>query len=197
MAGDDLVINCVLEGITEPVVATGFIFDGSPRTLGQARALDETLEKMGLELDAVLELMVVEAVLLDRIIYRAREVKAAGQPVRTDDNLEALKVRLEVYRAQTKPLADYYRTAGLLRAVDGLGPVDQVTRTYLRNCGSNREHPVAGSLRVAGVFEIFSDPIPGSIFLDRRGVDIRFDPRGSYGAHRRPSLHVSPACRDL
>nr|WP_304655650.1 nucleoside monophosphate kinase [Neorhizobium galegae] len=101
-------------------------------------------------MDAVLELMVVEAVLLDRIIYRAREAKAAGQPVRTDDNLEALKVRFEVYRAQTEPLADYYRTAGLLHTVDGLGPIDQVTSNLFAELQLQPRTPVAGSLRVAG-----------------------------------------------
>ncbi|TCA65211.1 adenylate kinase [Rhizobium leguminosarum] len=127
LVGDDIVVNCVLERIAEPGAASGFILDGFPRTLRQARAFDEALEKAHLGLDAVLELKVVESVLLDRIIYRAREAKAAGLPVRADDNPEALKVRLESYRTQTHPLADHYRTAGLLRTVNGLRPVDEVT----------------------------------------------------------------------
>jgi len=139
LVGDDIVVNCVLERIAEPGAASGFILDGFPRTLGQARALDEALEKAHLGLDAVLELNVDESVLLDRIIYRAREAKAAGRPVRADDNPEALKVRLEAYRTQTQPLADYYRTAGLLRTVNGLRPVDEVTSSLVAELRLHRK----------------------------------------------------------
>ncbi|WP_392713729.1 adenylate kinase [Rhizobium ruizarguesonis] len=148
LVGDDIVVNSVLECIAEPGAASGFILDGFPRTLGQARALDEALEQARLGLDAVLELKVVEAVLLDRIIYRAREAKAAGQRVRSDDNPEALKVRLEAYQTQTQPLADYYRTAGLLHTVDGLMPIDQVTSSLFAEL--RLLTPVAGSLHLTG-----------------------------------------------
>lgn len=146
LVGDDIVVDCVLERIAEPDAAGGFILDGFPRTLGQARAFDEALESAGLELDAVLELKVIEAVLLDRIIYRAREAKASGQPVRADDTPEALKVRLEAYRTQTEPLSEYYRNGGLLRTVDGLKGIDQVTASLFVQLGLQTKSPLAGSL---------------------------------------------------
>ena len=146
LVGDDIVVNCVLERIAEPDAAAGFVLDGFPRTLGQARAFNAALEKAGLTLDAVLELKVVEAVLLDRIIHRARLAKAEGQAVRADDNPEALKVRLEAYRSQTEPLSDYYRNAGLLRTVDGLRPIDQVTASLFDALRLQPRTPVAGFL---------------------------------------------------
>jgi adenylate kinase len=131
LVSDEIVIGCVLERIAEPDAASGFILDGFPRTLGQARTFDAELKAGGLRLDAVLELKVVEAALLDRIIHRARVAKADGFPVRSDDNPETLKVRLVAYRNQTEPVAEYYRGAGLLRTINGLLPIDEVTARLL------------------------------------------------------------------
>lgn len=135
LVDDDIVVNCVRERIAKPDAASGFILDGFPRTLGQARAFDEALEVTGHRLDAVLELKVVEEVLLDRVVYRARMAKAEGQPVRADDNAEALKVRLEAYRKSTVPLANYYQEAGLLHTVDGLRSIDQVSSSLYEALG--------------------------------------------------------------
>ncbi len=135
---DEIVIESVLERIAEPDAAGGFILDGFPRTLDQANAFDTALETAGSKLDAVLEIKVVEAALLDRIIHRAREAKAAGRSVRSDDNPEALKVRLDAYRAQSEPLAAYYRHKGLLRTVNGLLPVDEVEAQLLIELGHRR-----------------------------------------------------------
>lgn len=131
LVSDQIVIDCVRERIAEPDAAAGFILDGFPRTLGQAVAFDAALAATEMKLDAVLELKVVEAALLDRVILRAREAKAAGQPVRADDTAEALKVRLDAYRRQTEPLIDYYRDTGLLRTVDGMLPIDRITTRLL------------------------------------------------------------------
>lgn len=131
LVSDSIVIDCVRERIAEPDAAGGFILDGFPRTLGQAMAFDAVLAAAGIRLDTVLELKVVESALLDRVILRAREAKAAGQPVRADDNAATLKVRLDAYRKQTEPLKDYYRAAGLLRTVDGMLPVDRITTRLL------------------------------------------------------------------
>lgn len=131
LVSDPIVIDCVRERIAEPDAAAGFILDGFPRTLGQAVAFDAVLTAAGIRLDTVLELKVVESALLDRVILRAREAKAAGQPVRADDNAATLKVRLDAYRKQTEPLKDYYRAAGLLRTVDGMLPVDRITTRLL------------------------------------------------------------------
>jgi adenylate kinase len=131
LVSDPIVIDCVRERIAEPDAAAGFILDGFPRTLGQAVAFDAVLAAARIRLDTVLELKVVESALLDRVILRAREAKAAGQPVRADDNAATLKVRLDAYRKQTEPLKDYYRAAGLLRTVDGMLPVDRITTRLL------------------------------------------------------------------
>jgi adenylate kinase len=107
--------------------ANGFILDGFPRTVAQAEALDRELAARGIKLDAVLELEVDENALLDRIKGRAEEAKTRGEPVRRDDNPEVFKTRLDVYREQTAPITEYYRSRGLLNIVDGLQPIDVVT----------------------------------------------------------------------
>lgn len=131
LVSDEIVIDCVFERISEPDAANGFILDGFPRTLGQAKAFDAEMKKADTKLDVVLELKVDEAALLDRIIYRAREAKAAGLPVRADDNPQTFKVRLDAYRAQTEPLTEYYRNTGLLRTINGLLPIEEVTSQLL------------------------------------------------------------------
>jgi adenylate kinase len=123
---DELVVAVVAERILEPDAKNGFILDGFPRTLAQAMALDDILLREGLKLDCVLELKVNEEVLLGRILNRAQEAKTNGHTVRADDTEDALKIRLEEYRRQTEPLADYYRAKGILKSIDGLQPIDNV-----------------------------------------------------------------------
>ena len=106
---DELVVAVVAERILQPDAKNGFILDGFPRTVAQAEALNDILLTGGLNLDCVLELKVDEEVLLGRILNRAKEAKSNGHTVRADDTEGALKVRLEEYRRQTEPLADYYR----------------------------------------------------------------------------------------
>ena len=96
------------------------------RTIAQAVALDDILLTNGLNLDCVVELKVDEEVLLGRILNRAKEAKSNGHTVRADDTEGALKVRLDEYRRQTAPLADYYRAKGILKSIDGLQPVNDV-----------------------------------------------------------------------
>jgi adenylate kinase len=124
---DDVVVAIVADRIDESDAKRGFILDGFPRTVAQARALDRMLAEKGLKLDGVVELKVDEAILMRRIESRIRETLARGEPLRKDDDPEVLKTRLEAYRRQTAPLIDYYREAGLLRAVDGMAPIDDVT----------------------------------------------------------------------
>ena len=90
---DEIVIGLIREEL-ETVKSNGFIFDGFPRTLAQADALNNLLAEKGESLDAVIELEVDDDVLVDRIVGRAVEAAAAGQPVRADDNAEAMKTRL-------------------------------------------------------------------------------------------------------
>lgn len=122
---DDIVIGLIKEKL-ETVKASGFIFDGFPRTLAQADALGTLLSDMGEDLDAVVEMQVNDDTLVHRIVNRAEEARAAGQPVRADDNEESLKTRLTAYYKQTAPLIGYYYAKGQLSSVDGLATVDEV-----------------------------------------------------------------------
>ena len=124
---DDVVVSVVANRIDHSDAANGFILDGFPRTLAQAQALDQELKNRGIKLSAVLDLAVDETALLDRIRGRAEAAANIGEPVRRDDNPEVFKTRLEIYRAQTAPVTEYYRSQGLLNAVDGLQPIDVVT----------------------------------------------------------------------
>lgn len=124
---DPLVVAAVIERISQPDARCGFVLDGFPRTIGQAVSFDELLHTEAAELDCVVELKVDEKILLDRIETRARQAREEGQPVRADDNSEALKVRLDAYNEQTAPLIEYYRSRGILRSVDGLQAIDAVT----------------------------------------------------------------------
>ena len=85
------------------------------------------LADKGLKLDAVIEFKVNEAELVDRIVKRAKETEARGEPVRKDDNPEVFKTRLDAYRNQTAPLSAYYAGKGMLKTVDGMKPIDEVT----------------------------------------------------------------------
>ena len=122
---DEIVIGLIREKLTE-ATGGGFIFDGFPRTLAQADALSDLLAEVGQKIDCAIELRVNDDVLVGRIVNRAKEAAAAGQPVRADDNEESLRVRLLAYYKQTSPLIGYYHAKGLLSAVDGLGAIDAV-----------------------------------------------------------------------
>lgn len=122
---DEIVIGLIREKIAEGS-AGGFIFDGFPRTLGQADALGELLAETGLKLDAVVELQVNDEVLVKRIVNRAEEARAAGKPVRADDNEESVRIRLTEYYKKTSPLIGYYYAKGDLKSVDGLQSMEEV-----------------------------------------------------------------------
>ena len=125
---DDLVIAIVSARIDQPDARNGFILDGFPRTMPQARALDRMLEEKGLKLDAVIDLKVDENMLLERIEKRIAETRARGETLRPDDDAEVLRRRLLAYRDQTTPLVTYYRLQSVLRQVDGMAEVYDVGR---------------------------------------------------------------------
>ncbi|CAN7171321.1 adenylate kinase [Bosea sp. LjRoot90] len=127
LVSDEIVIGIVADRIEEPDAKKGFILDGFPRTLAQAEALDAMLAEKGLKLDKVLELKVDQTKLVDRIVRRAEEAKAAGQPVRKDDDPEVFKTRLDAYNRDTAIVAPYYDKRGQLTPIDGMQPIDQVT----------------------------------------------------------------------
>jgi adenylate kinase len=122
---DEIVIGLIAEKL-EQGSAGGFIFDGFPRTLPQADALGRLLADKGTRLDAVIELVVDDEALVGRIVRRAEEAAAAGQPVRKDDNAEVFGRRLREYYKLTAPLLGYYYAKGGLVQVDGMASMDVV-----------------------------------------------------------------------
>jgi adenylate kinase len=132
---DEVVVGIVSDRIEEPDAKNGFVLDGFPRTVPQADALERMLAAKRLKLDGVLELKVDEKALLDRVATRIAQMQARGEKVRPDDNPESLKTRLHAYRVQTAPLLDYYGKKGLLRSVDGMAPIDQVSQQVDRALG--------------------------------------------------------------
>ncbi|MDP2621691.1 MAG: adenylate kinase [Hyphomicrobiales bacterium] len=149
LVSDKIVIGVISERIDEPDAAGGYILDGFPRTVAQAEALDRLLAEKGAKLDAVIELAVDAAALVERISGRFSCAncgegyhdsfkrpavdgvcdKCGGTDFkrRPDDNAQTVASRLEVYHQQTAPLIAYYRGKGLLKSVDGMADIDRVT----------------------------------------------------------------------
>ncbi|MEM6383489.1 MAG: adenylate kinase [Pseudomonadota bacterium] len=127
LVSDDIVNQIVADRISEPDCAPGFILDGYPRTLAQADAVETMMAEKGLTLDAVVELVVDDRALVGRIVKRAEDAAAAGQPVRKDDTPEVFDERLRAYYKSTAPLTGYYYAKGYLKTVDGMLSIDGVT----------------------------------------------------------------------
>ncbi len=143
LVSDEIVVGIVADRIEEPDARAGFILDGFPRTVAQAEALDGMLAAKGMDLDAVLELVVDETALVDRIRRRIAETVAAGRPVRADDNPDAFATRLAAYRAQTAPVSEYYAARGALRRIDGMVSMDAVTDAIERELAAAPEQRTA------------------------------------------------------
>ncbi|MDO8422756.1 MAG: adenylate kinase [Parvibaculum sp.] len=125
MVPDAVVVGIIADRIAQPDAKNGYILDGFPRNVAQAEALDAMLAGKGDKLDAVVELEVDDKILLSRIETRAAQT--VGGP-RADDNAEALAKRLKVYHEQTAPLTAYYKSRGVLKGVDGMSDINDVTR---------------------------------------------------------------------
>ncbi|MFM7500384.1 MAG: adenylate kinase [Actinomycetota bacterium] len=115
---DSLTTAMVKDRLQQGDVATGFLLDGYPRTTGQAAALDEILSEINTPLDVVLEMQADEDEIVTRLLARGR----------SDDSEEVIRHRLKVYAEQTAPIISYYHNAGILRSINGLGAVVEVTQ---------------------------------------------------------------------
>lgn len=120
LVSDEIVIELIEERLPETEAAGGAIFDGFPRTVAQAEALDAMLAKLGQRIDHVVRLKVDDTALLERV---ARRFAEQGRP---DDNPDSFRVRLEAYNRNTAPLLPYYGDKGLLTEIDGMGAIDTV-----------------------------------------------------------------------
>ena len=121
LVSDEIVIALIDEQLTMNAGAAGFIFDGFPRTVGQAKALDTLLEGRGTSVECVIRLVVDEEALLARVTKRFEEQG------RKDDNPETFSVRLDKYNQDTAPLLPIYAERGILREVDGMAAIDVVS----------------------------------------------------------------------
>ena len=118
---DELMVNILSDLLdSNPATRDGVIFDGFPRTIPQAVALNEMLAKRGAQVNAVVGLEVADDELIDRLIKRGAE---SG---RSDDNLETIKKRLAVYHSQTQPLRDFYVNEGKYLSIKGSGSIDDI-----------------------------------------------------------------------
>ncbi|CAN7147696.1 adenylate kinase [Phenylobacterium sp. LjRoot225] len=122
LVSDEIVVALIEERLPEAEAAGGAIFDGFPRTLAQAQALDQMLKGRGRQIDLVVRLKVDDEALLERITGRFAE---SGRP---DDNPDTFKVRLAAYNQQTAPLLPHYEGQGKLVEVDGMGSIDAVAK---------------------------------------------------------------------
>lgn len=127
LVSDEIVVGIIANRYDQPDCIDGAVFDGFPRTVSQAEALDEMLATRGRKIDLVIELKVEDAILLERVEQRVKETLARGEPLRSDDTPETLKYRLGVYYKNTAPLLDYYKKQGKVMTVDGMAPIAAVT----------------------------------------------------------------------
>ncbi len=126
LVSDEIVVALIEEQLDAHPDAKGFIFDGFPRTVEQAKALDAALEKRGHAVDRVIRLRVDDQALMNRITKRFAEEG------RKDDNPESFSIRLENYNKQTAPLLPYYAAQGKLSEVDGMADIETVSSSINR-----------------------------------------------------------------
>jgi len=129
LVSDELVLGLIEERMGSEDVKSGYLLDGYPRNLAQARALDEVLERVGLPVEKAIALTVDE----DQIVHRL--AKRAAEENRSDDTEEVVRNRLQVYREQTAPVTGYYDSRDLLIEVDGMGSIEEVNQRLSQAIG--------------------------------------------------------------
>lgn len=151
LVSDDVVIRIIADRIAAPDCGRGFILDGFPRTLAQAAALDQLLAEREMDLDGVIELKVDDEILVDRIAgrfscaecgagYHKTNMRPAVEGTcdkcgsqeficRDDDNPATVQKRLMAYYRETSPLIGYYFAKGVLKTVDGMAAIDDITQS--------------------------------------------------------------------
>ena len=125
LVSDEIVIGIAEERLKEDDATRGFILDGFPRTLAQAKALNELLERIGSRIDCCLAIAVETESIVERLLKRA-EIEG-----RADDNEATIRERMRVYDAETAPLLDFYSSLSLVREVPGMGSVDEVSQAMV------------------------------------------------------------------
>lgn len=128
LVSDDIVVAIIAERLCQDACIEGAVFDGFPRTIAQAEALDRMLAECGKKIDRVVELKVNDEALINRVEQRIRE----GGPSRADDTPETLRHRLAVYYRNTAPVLGYYERQGKLTRVDGMVPIGEVAKAIER-----------------------------------------------------------------
>lgn len=155
---DEVTNEIVKKRLEEEDCLNGFLFDGYPRTIAQAKAFDEMLKELNIKLDIVVNIDVKDDIIISRIInrrtcpscgrgYNLVSLKPkkegvcddCGTPLyqRKDDNEETIKSRLEVYNKQTKPLIEYYEKQNLLLQIDGAGEISEVAKKIITGMEAN------------------------------------------------------------
>lgn len=155
LVSDEIVTGVVSERLDEDDTRDGVIFDGFPRTVRQAEALDRLLAEKGMALDSVIEMQVDDDKLVERVsgrftcaacgegyhdLYKLPKQEGVCDRCggtefnrRSDDNAETVRQRLEAYHAETMPLIEYYERAGKLKRIDGMAPIEEVTDEIRRS----------------------------------------------------------------
>ena len=128
LISDEIIISMIEKRIIKTDCKNGFILDGFPRTLKQAKNLDSLLKKMNLNINKVIEINVDEDLLLKRIINRASESKS----IRDDDNSNILKNRIIIYKKDTLPVLEYYKDLNKLTTVNGMQAIEKVSEDILK-----------------------------------------------------------------
>ena len=126
LVSDEIIIGMIASRSSQDDCKNGVIFDGFPRTVAQAEALENMLSEKGQSIAAVLHLVVDEEALVGRLENRITQMKAEGQELRSDDNPETLRKRVQIFQKQTAPIIPYFENKDMLTSIDGMKTIEEV-----------------------------------------------------------------------